>query len=154
MLRLVSEHAQRVKTKRTAWDLYSGVGFFTLPIAEQFQRVIAVEGSPVATRYARKNVPGNVKVIEAPVERHVLKLHDADFVFLDPPRAGARPEVITAVGQRTKEIIAYLSCDPVTFSRDANRLIALGWRLATLDLVDLFPNTHHIETLSSFERAR
>jgi tRNA/tmRNA/rRNA uracil-C5-methylase (TrmA/RlmC/RlmD family) len=154
MLRLVHGHAARVQRKHTAWDLYSGVGFFTLPIAEQFERVIAVEGSPVATRYARKNVPSNVKVIEAPVERHVLKLHDADFVFLDPPRAGARPEVISSVGERAKEMIAYLSCDPVTFSRDANRLIASGWRLATLDLLDLFPNTHHIETLSSFERAR
>jgi 23S rRNA (uracil1939-C5)-methyltransferase len=50
-------------------------------------------------------------------------------------------------------MICYLSCDPVTFSRDASRLIASGWRLATLDLLDLFPNTHHVETLASFERA-
>jgi 23S rRNA (uracil1939-C5)-methyltransferase len=60
--------------------------------------------------------------------------------------------VITAVAEKTKERIAYLSCDPVTFSRDASRLIASGWRLSTLDLLDLFPNTHHVETLSSFER--
>jgi tRNA/tmRNA/rRNA uracil-C5-methylase (TrmA/RlmC/RlmD family) len=77
---------------------------------------------------------------------------DADLIFLDPPRAGARPEVIDAISQRTRRI-CYLSCDPVTFARDANRLIAAGWRLATLDLLDLFPNTHHVETLSSFERA-
>ena len=48
----------------------------------------------------------------------------------------------------------FLSCDPVTFARDASRLIASGWRLATLDLLDLFPNTHHVETLSSLVRAR
>ena len=154
MLRLVSGHASRVQHRKTAIDLYAGVGFFTLPLARQFGHVVAVEGSPVATWYARKNVPQNVKVIQAPVERHVQHLREADFMFLDPPRAGAKPEVIDFVGAKTKEIIAYLSCDPVTFSRDASRLIASGWRLSTLDLLDLFPNTHHIETLSSFERAQ
>ena len=81
-------------------------------------------------------------------------LPDVDFTFLDPPRAGARMNVIETIGVRTKEKIAYLSCDPVTFARDAIRLIASGWRLASLDLLDLFPNTHHVETLASFERAR
>ena len=99
-------------------------------------------------------MPQNVKVIGAPVERHVPHFPRVDFTFLDPPRAGTRREVISAVADRTREIIAYLSCDPVTFSRDASRLIASGWRLATLDLLDLFPNTHHVETLSSFERAK
>ncbi|HET7433645.1 MAG TPA: hypothetical protein VFN10_02915 [Thermoanaerobaculia bacterium] len=153
MLRLVRGHASRTTNRHRAADLYAGVGFFTLPIAEQFHRVIAVEGSPVSARYARKNVPRHVKVVEAPVERHVERLPELDFVFLDPPRAGARGEVIAAIGEKTKEVIAYLSCDPVTFARDANRLTASGWRLATLDLLDLFPNTHHVETLSSFERA-
>lgn len=154
MIRLVSEHASRTKHKRTAIDLYGGVGFFTLPIAQHFQRVTMIEGSPVSARYARRNVPRNVKVIEAPVEREVQRLQDADFLFLDPPRAGARREVIDAVGAKAQETIAYLSCDPVTFARDAGRLTASGWRLSTLDLLDLFPNTHHVETLSSFERAQ
>jgi 23S rRNA (uracil1939-C5)-methyltransferase len=99
------------------------------------------------------NVPRHVKVVDAPVEREIVKMREADFVFLDPPRAGTRHEVISTIAGRTKEIIAYLSCDPVTFARDASRLIASGWRLSSLDLVDLFPNTHHVETLSSFERA-
>lgn len=154
MLRLVAGHASRVQNRQTAVDLYAGVGFFTLPLAKLFERVTMVEGSPISVRYARKNVPRNVKVIAAPVEQHIDKLPPADFVFLDPPRAGARREVISTVGERTKEMIAYLSCDPVTFSRDASRLIASGWRLSTLDLLDLFPNTHHVETLSSFERAQ
>ena len=93
-----------------------------------------------------------MQVVERPVER--AKLPEADFIFLDPPRAGARKEVISAAGARARQMICYLSCDPVTFARDANRLTASGWRLASLDLVDLFPNTHHVETLSSFERAR
>jgi len=154
MLRLVAAHASGVQTKTTAIDLYAGVGFFSAPLAKMFERVIAVEGSPVSARYARKNLPANAEVVEAAVERYAAKLPPADFVFLDPPRAGTRPEVIRAIAEKTKEKIAYLSCDPVTFSRDASRLIASGWRLSTLDLLDLFPNTHHVETLSSFERAQ
>ncbi len=152
MLRLVTSHALRVQNRNRAADLYAGVGFFTVPIARLFDRVTMIEGSPVATRYARMNVPRNVKVIAASVEHAIRDLRDVDFTFLDPPRAGARPEVIDTVAERTKEIIAYLSCDPVTFARDASRLIASGWRLSTLDLLDLFPNTSHVETLSSFER--
>lgn len=153
MLALVQQHAARTRERHLAYDLYGGVGFFTLPIARHFHRVTMVEGSPVSVRYARMNVPRHVKVVAAPVEEHVAQMKPADFVFLDPPRAGARREVIDAVAAKTKEIIAYLSCDPVTFARDASRLIASGWRLSTLDLLDLFPNTHHVETLSSFERA-
>lgn len=154
MLRLVDEHASTTQQRHLAYDLYAGVGFFTLPIAQHFHRVTMIEGSRVSAHYAKKNVPRHVKVVEAPVEQQMAKMRAADFVFLDPPRAGARREVIDTVGERTREKIAYLSCDPVTFARDASRLIASGWRLATLDLLDLFPNTHHVETLSSFERAR
>jgi 23S rRNA (uracil1939-C5)-methyltransferase len=151
MLRLVGAHAARNRARHQAIDLYAGVGFFTLPLAEHFHRVVAVEGSPVSYRYAKKNVPRHVKLVNAPVESWPMPR--ADFIFLDPPRAGARREVIDAVARNAGERICYLSCDPVTFSRDAARLTASGWRLATLDLLDLFPNTHHVETLSSFERA-
>ncbi|HVR37886.1 MAG TPA: hypothetical protein VMU84_02245 [Thermoanaerobaculia bacterium] len=150
MLRLVSAIASHTRMKTLAVDLYAGVGFFTLPLSRLFERVIAVEGAAASARCARSNVPSNVEIVEKAVER--VTLPDADFIFLDPPRAGARPEVIDAVGRHAKETIAYLSCDPVTFARDANRLLASGWRLSTLDLLDLFPNTHHVETLSSFER--
>lgn len=152
MIRLVRGHAARCGSHRSAIDLYAGVGFFTLPLAKHFDQVIAVEGSAESASYARLNAPQNVQVIEAPVELHARRLADADFVFLDPPRAGARPEVIHAVGEKAGEMICYLSCDPVTFSRDAHRLGASGWRLSTLDLLDLFPNTHHVETLATFER--
>ena len=152
MLRLVSGQAAKVQQKKTAIDLYSGVGFFTLPLATLFEKVVAVEGSRVSTRYARKNVPGNVRLIEAPVERQMLNLPTADFVFLDPPRAGTRREVVDWIAERTRERISWLSCDPVTFARDAGRLLSAGWGLEALDLLDLFPNTHHVETLATFTR--
>src|ERR1051326_302136 len=132
-----------------AIDLYAGVGFFTVPLTKRFARVIAVEGSPVSFRYLKLNT--TAEAVHAPIERWIAQMPEADFVFLDPPRAGARREVIDAVARNARRI-CYLSCDPVTFARDANRLIGAGWRLAPLDLLDLFPNTHHVETLSSFER--
>lgn len=154
LIGLVGAHAERCRPKRTAVDLYAGVGFFTLPLARHFESVVAVEGSPHSAPYARMNAPRNVTIIEAPVEAHVRRLTPADLVFLDPPRAGARKEVVAAVAGKARRMVVYLSCDPVTFARDASRLIASGWRLSTLDLLDLFPNTHHVETLASFERAR
>jgi len=139
---------------RTAIDLYSGVGFFSRPLAEIFGSVTAVEGAEAAHECAKRNVPGNVTLVNAPVEWWVERMPRADFVFLDPPRVGAQRNVIDAIATRTNDMICFLACDPVTFARDASRLIASGWRLASLDLLDLFPNTHHVETLASFERAK
>ena len=150
MLDLVKAHAARCSRKKTAVDLYAGVGFFTVPLASIFQRVIAVEGSAVSIECAKRNVPPNARLVHAPVEHY--KLGETDFVFLDPPRAGTRRNVIDAIAAKTRAMICFLACDPVTFARDASRLIASGWRLATLDLLDLFPNTHHVETLATFER--
>src|SRR6202040_3315203 len=116
LLRLVTGHASRVKRRRLAVDLYAGVGFFTLPLAKMFDRVIAVEGA--LDPYAW------VEMIHRPVEP--FDDPAADFIFLDPPRAGTRKTVVEAIGRRAREIICYLSCDPVTFSRDASRLIASG----------------------------
>jgi len=149
MLRLV----QNLATGTTAIDLYAGVGFFSVPIARVCESVTAVEGAYASYQYAKRNVPANVTLVHAPVESWVDRMPRTDFVFLDPPRSGAKPNVISAIAAKTERRICFLACDPVTFARDANRLLASGWRLSTLDLLDLFPNTHHVETLSSFERA-
>jgi 23S rRNA (uracil1939-C5)-methyltransferase len=149
MLRLVTNIAK--KAIGTAIDLYSGVGFFTVPLAKHFEKVIAVEGSRTSHETAKRNVPANVELVHASVEE--FDIPSASLIFLDPPRSGARRGVIDAIAEKAEDIICFLACDPVTFARDASRLTASGWRLATLDLLDLFPNTHHVETLASFERA-
>jgi len=154
MRTLVSNIASRAAKKNSAIDLYSGVGFFTRPLAELFEHVTAVEGAESAHDCAKRNVPANVTLVNAPVEWWVNRMPRADFVFLDPPRSGAHRNVINAIAERTTAMVCFLACDPVTFARDASRLIASGWRLASLDLLDLFPNTHHVETLASFERAK
>jgi tRNA/tmRNA/rRNA uracil-C5-methylase (TrmA/RlmC/RlmD family) len=153
LLRLVHAHAERTRGRGLAVDLYSGVGFFSAPLAETFGHVIGVEGSAVAHRYAQVNAAANVEPVQAPVEQWVTRMPEADFVFLDPPRSGAARNVIEAVAAKAREVICFLACDPVTFARDAKGLTASGWRLVSLDLLDLFPNTHHVETLARFERA-
>jgi tRNA/tmRNA/rRNA uracil-C5-methylase (TrmA/RlmC/RlmD family) len=152
--RLVSEIASGSAKKQTAVDLYSGVGFFSVPLAGVFDSVTAIEGATAAHACAARNVPANVTLVNAPVEWWVERMPRVDFVFLDPPRSGAKRNVIDAVASRAGSMVCFLACDPVTFARDASRLIASGWRLASLDLLDLFPNTHHVETLASFERAQ
>jgi 23S rRNA (uracil1939-C5)-methyltransferase len=154
MRSLVTKIASHAAKKGTAVDLYSGVGFFSRPLAELFETVTAIEGSEAAHECAKRNVPANVTLVNAPVEWWVERMPRVDFVFLDPPRSGARRNVIDAIAERTNAMVCFLACDPVTFARDASRLIASGWRLASLDLLDLFPNTHHVETLASFERAK
>ena len=152
----VAAIAAECRGRSSALDLYGGVGFFAVPLTRHFTRVTSVESSPLSHRYAKMNIPSDsgVAVLED-VERFIRRQQDpVDLVMLDPPRSGATPAVIDAVARVASERVCYLSCDAVTFARDAARLSRRGWHLSTLELVDLFPNTHHIETLSSFIRER
>ncbi len=152
--RLVLASAARAEP-RLAWDLYGGVGFFALPLAERFETVITVEESPESHRWALVNAAGRapLRPVRTSVESFLARERTRpDFVLVDPPRAGLGPGIIAPLADAAGRI-CYLSCDPVTFSRDASRLARHGWSLTSVDLLDLFPNTHHIETLASFERA-
>ena len=156
LIDLVTAHAMSCQGRERALDLYSGVGFFSLPLAALFSRVVAVESSPVSYGLAKINArhEPDLEVVRGDAARFLRNVDGQfDFIFADPPRAGLAPEVTEAVAGASREKICYLSCDPVTFSRDAARLARRGWSPASLDLIDLFPNTHHIETLSSFVRA-
>jgi tRNA/tmRNA/rRNA uracil-C5-methylase (TrmA/RlmC/RlmD family) len=152
--RLVLESAAQTPG-RLAWDLYGGVGFFALPLAARFETVVTVEESPESHRWALVNAGGRsgLRVVRSSVEAFLAReTAPPDFVLVDPPRAGLGPGIVEPLAKAGGRI-CYLSCDPVTFSRDASRLARHGWTLASVDLIDLFPNTHHIETLASFERA-
>ncbi|HUO83836.1 MAG TPA: TRAM domain-containing protein [Thermoanaerobaculia bacterium] len=156
LLELVSDLASRVSRTAAACDLYAGAGFFTLPLSEKFEQVTAVEEDRDSAALAGTNSgpAGNVEIIAMPVEEYLrTRSEPTDLALVDPPRAGLGRGVIADLDRLTREKIGYLSCDPVTFSRDASRLAACGWRIDSLHLVDLFPNTHHIETFSSWSRA-
>ena len=136
----------------TAIDLYCGVGLFTLPLARRFKQVIGVEGNPVATRFARRNLDRaelqNVRIVTAGVRDWFRqKAVKADFVLLDPPRAGAESVVIKGIVDTRASRVSYVSCDPATLARDLKKLIAAGYKIESLAAFDLFPQTHHVETV-------
>jgi len=140
----------------TALDLYAGVGLFTLALGRRFTRVSAVESGGGAVRDLRFNAErvglANVKAQQATAEAVIEKLDRApDFVLADPPRAGlgkAMVERLTALKPRRLTIVA---CDPATLARDLAALTAAGYRIASMTLVDLFPQTFHLETVVRLE---
>ena len=139
----------------TALDLYSGVGLFTLPLGRRFKRVTAVESNATATGFAKNNIESagleNVSVVTATVADWIRsfasKNKRVDFVLLDPPRAGAESAVINGILRLKAPRICYVSCDPATLARDLKKLVAGGYLVQALNAVDLFPQTHHVETV-------
>jgi 23S rRNA (uracil1939-C5)-methyltransferase len=137
----------------SALDLYSGVGLFTLPLSRQFQRVTAVEANPVAVKFARRNLQEagltNARMIAAGVTEWFrgAAVRNVDFVLLDPPRVGAESLVIKGILDLKPRQISYVSCDPATLARDLRKLFAGGYRMESIVGFDLFPQTHHVETV-------
>jgi 23S rRNA (uracil1939-C5)-methyltransferase len=134
-----------------AYDLYAGVGLFSLALAERYARVTAVEGDRVAGRFARTNARrnrlANVEVVAQAVESWVATLPEGvDRVVVDPPRAGLqRPTRRTLVVRRPRRL-TYVSCHPATLARDLKDL-APGYRVEAVTFLDLFPQTGHLETV-------
>ena len=140
---------------KSAIDLYCGVGLFTLPLARRFERVIGVEGSARATEFARRNLEfaklNNAEVVTSRVsdwmKQHARSFGPVDFLLLDPPRAGAENAVVAGILALRPARIAYVSCDPATLARDLKKLIAGGYALDSVVAFDMFPQTHHVETV-------
>lgn len=144
----------------TALDLYCGVGLFTLPLARRFENVVGVEANPVATRFARRNLDQagltNARVVTATVAGWVRANKNTDlvdFVLLDPPRAGAESVLIQGILALQPKLISYVSCDPATLARDLRKLIAGGYTIDSMAGFDLFPQTHHVETVALLRRS-
>jgi 23S rRNA (uracil1939-C5)-methyltransferase len=141
-----------------AWDLYAGVGLFSLPLTEKFSEVTAVETGASAVRDLRENLrsTGSEKGHRVAAAETAAFLRQAagrkgnapDFVVLDPPRDGLGAAVTTLLGKIRPQRITYVSCDPATLSRDLAALLESGYRLAQLHLVDLFPQTFHLESVT------
>ena len=139
-------------------DLYCGVGLFTLPLARRFKNVVGVEANSAAARFARRNLQRagltNARVITATVTDWFRndRVGPVDFVLLDPPRAGAESAVIKGILDLRPAAIAYVSCDPATLARDLKKLIAGGYAIDSIAAFDLFPQTHHVETVVNLRR--
>ncbi|HEX8845893.1 MAG TPA: class I SAM-dependent RNA methyltransferase [Pyrinomonadaceae bacterium] len=140
----------------TAIDLYCGAGLFTLPLAQRFERVVGVEASATAIGFARRNLEesgaGNATFESAKVAEWLLengeRFAPVDFVLLDPPRAGVEEDGISALLSLRPQHISYVSCDPATLARDLKALTEGGYRLDAVAAFDMFPQTHHVETVA------
>lgn len=135
-------------------DLYAGAGLFTAPLADavgETGSVLSVEGAPGTSKDARKNLHGapQVEIAQGRVERILRqKPRNFDALVLDPPRAGAGKAVVGQLMAASPRAIAYVSCDPASFARDVGYFQQGGWSLAGLRALDLYPHTHHLETVA------
>jgi len=139
-----------------AYDLYAGVGLFALPLARRYQKVIAVESDSNAARYARLNARRNrllnVEIDPRVVESWIEELpEDADRVIVDPPRAGLAMEIRKTLLAKRPKRLTYVSCHPATLARDL-RLLKTVYDLEKVYLIDLFPQTGHMETVVQMVR--
>jgi len=141
-------------------DLYAGAGLFAVLLGEAVAgagRVVAVEGSRQAAADARNNLR-SIGGLRADVWPHQVSVAtitrlqaagvDPDLVVLDPPRAGAGPDVIRAILATGPRAVGYVSCDPATLARDVGAAGNAGWRLGELRAFDAFPMTHHVECVA------
>jgi tRNA/tmRNA/rRNA uracil-C5-methylase (TrmA/RlmC/RlmD family) len=142
-----------------ALDLYAGVGLFSNFLAEAVGptgSVTAIESDGQAADLAKQNLEGRpqVSVVRDRVDRALNRLGKAndreplDLVVLDPPRAGAKRQVVRSILDRAPRAVAYVACDPAALARDVSYFAEGGYRLADLRAFDLFPMTHHVECVA------
>jgi 23S rRNA (uracil1939-C5)-methyltransferase len=143
-------------------ELYSGIGNFTLFLAERAGAVTAVEGNRAAVEDARWNLQtaglANVTLqtssAEEGVRRAITEKKSYTQLLLDPPREGAGKGVMQGIASLSPERVIYLSCDPATFARDARVLLDRGYRLQKLQPFEMFPQTGHLEILAELVQRR
>ncbi|MFT8703905.1 class I SAM-dependent RNA methyltransferase [Bifidobacterium aquikefiricola] len=145
------------------WDLYSGAGLFTIPLATMTSErtsMLSIEGAKPAVINARRNLRslgisrvdariGDVGAVLGNVPSHLSR---PDVVVLDPPRAGARRKVCERIAAANPKAIIYVACDPTSLARDTATLDAAGYKLSDLSAYDIYPMTHHVESLAVFTR--
>jgi 23S rRNA (uracil1939-C5)-methyltransferase len=140
-----------------AWDLYAGVGLFTKALAASFDRVIAVEiAEPSFTALTSNKLANRQAVKDTTLDflrRAVTDRERPDLIVLDPPRTGAGREVCELLARIAAPTVVYVSCSPETLPADLATLTASGYRVAELHLLDLFPQTTHIETVAVLTRS-
>ena len=138
-----------------ALDLYAGVGLFSTFLSRKFAQVIAVEPSQTSHLDLLHNSPSNVKAVRATTAdflRSAAGKLRPDLVVVDPPRSGLGETVVQSLVGLGAHRMTYISCDPATASRDLVGLLSAGYRIEQVHLVDLFPQTFHIESVFHLAR--
>jgi 23S rRNA (uracil1939-C5)-methyltransferase len=146
-----------------ALDLYAGVGLFSTALACDFHHIVSVESSQTGANDLQYNLPTNGKAVHAATEQYLTKLGDKgrvgtgavlpqllqrpDLIVVDPPRSGLGDRVARLLAIASAPRVTYVSCDPATLARDLVPLQAEGYRVEEVHLVDLFPQTYHLESV-------
>ncbi len=151
LVNLVTNH----RSGELALDLYAGVGLFSRALAPSFRHIIAVESSHSSSADLKYNSAPNVKAVRSSVEEYLANKGARvrpELVVVDPPRAGLGQRVTHGLTQIAAPRLIYVSCDPATLARDLAQLGAGGYQVEQVHLVDLFPQTYHIETVVQLVR--
>lgn len=138
-----------------ALDLYAGVGLFSSVLAKNFEKMVAAEIAPSSADDLHANVPRNVKAVRATTEEYLSRnspKQRPELVVVDPPRGGLGKRVTDALTKLMPPRLTYVSCDPTTLARDLHALLGAGYKLQELHLVDLFPQTFHMESVVKLAR--
>ena len=161
--RRVYEHVYALASltgKENALDLYCGIGPISLHLAQSARVVWGVDDSPLsiatAKQNARLNGIHNCRFFEGGIAEIVqdatMKLGQIDLVALNPPRKGIQPDALAALLSCGPPRIVYVSCDPVTLTRDLDKLIDEGYRAVSVQPFDMFPQTDQLETVALMDR--
>lgn len=138
---------------KIALDLYCGVGLFTLPLARKFEKAIGIEANRDAIDFAErsaenarlKNIEFHADSVDDFLDEN--KLDEIDLIVLDPPRSGAEKKTIENIINIKSPKISYISCEPSILARDLRLFLDAGYSIESITAIDLFPQTHHIETV-------
>ncbi|MCX6053541.1 MAG: class I SAM-dependent RNA methyltransferase [Chloroflexi bacterium] len=144
-----------ITPESTIVDAYCGVGLFSAFLASKVKNLLGIELSESACNDYASNLDDfdHVSLYMGAVEEVLPNLgKQVDVILLDPPRAGVEPEALKGVIAAAPRQILYISCDPSTLARDAQKLISADYDLVRVTPFDLFPQTYHIETISVFEK--
>ena len=161
------EIVTRGQSGDSALDLYAGVGLFSTALCD-IRHIISVESSQTSTGDLSYNLPSNGKAVQATTEQYLSgsensrrsgkgavlphNLHRPDLAVVDPPRSGLGERVARMLATLGAPRVVYVSCDPVTLARDLVTLLGSGYRIQQVHLVDLFPQTFHLETVVHLNR--
>lgn len=142
-----------------AWDLYAGVGLFARQLSARFAEVVAVESAPASEAALLHNLAlANTSAVAGSTldflrSNREFREPRPDFIILDPPRAGLGDQVTTLLNAIHAPEMAYVSCDPATLARDLRQLTQERYVVENITLVDMFPQTFHLETVVRLRRS-
>ena len=151
-----------------AIDFYAGVGLFSTALASDIRHIVSVESSLTSSGDLSYNLPSNAEAVQATTEQYLARtgpagrvgkgtvlpniLHKPDLAVVDPPRSGLGERVARSLATLGASRVVYVSCDPATLARDLVPLLQAGYRIEQIHLLDLFPQTYHLETVVHLAR--